>query len=271
MHTTGERDVISGRNPNNGMTSDSTGVKMSITLILAVVIVVFLGALTRTTFGFGDAVVGMPLLTLLPVDLRTSVSLMGLVGLSVALLAVTTGWRHINRPALIPLVLAALAGIPVGLALVTLVPAVTVIGTLGVALVGYGTYSLARPDFRLRRKGWGLLFGFASGVLGSAYNFNGVPVAVYGSLRGWDPANFRSTMQAYFMLSGALIVAGQGISGMWSGEVFALYLFCLPAMILAVILGTRLHRSMPMAKFQRYVFLLITALGVVLFVKSVIL
>ena len=250
---------------------------MSSTLILAVVGVVFLGALTRTTFGFGEAVVSMPLLTLLPVDLHTSVSLMGLVGLTVAVLAVTTGWRHINRTALIPLVLAALVGIPVGLVMVTFTPTAVITGLLGVALVAYGIYSLTRHLFtskethsRLNHQRWGLLFGFASGVFGSAYNFNGVPVAVYGSLRGWHPEHFRSTMQAYFLLSGTLIVTGQGISGMWNAKVFTLYLFSLPALATAIIVGTILHRRIPTAKFQRHVFLLITALGTVLFVKSII-
>lgn len=253
------------------------GVYMSIPLILAVVFVVFLGALTRTTFGFGEAVVGMPLLTLLPINLHTSVSLMGLVGLTIASLAVTTGWRHINRMALIPLVFAAFVGIPIGLAMITVVPTKIMTALLGIALITYGIYSLTRHFIistekkdRLHHPLWGLLFGFASGVFGSAYNFNGVPVAVYGSLRGWHPNNFRSTMQAYFFITGTLIVAGQGMSGMWSINMIALYLFSLPAMVVAIIVGTILHRKIPTAQFQRYVFFLIASLGVVLFFKSII-
>ena len=249
---------------------------MSITLILAVITVVFLGALTRTTFGFGEAVVSMPLLTLLPISLHTAVSLMGFVGLTVALLAVVTGWRHIDRTALIPLVLAALVGIPVGLIMVTFIPTRAITGLLGAVLIAYGIYSLTQSLFALQNtqsrrihQRWGLLFGFASGVFGSAYNFNGVPVAVYGSLRRWTPDKFRSTMQAYFLTSGTLIVAGQGISGLWTTDVFTLYGFSLPAMAAATIVGTILHRHIPTAKFQRYVFLLITALGTVLLVKSI--
>jgi len=192
---------------------------MSIPLIVAIVFVVFLGALTRTTFGFGEAVVSMPLLTLLPLNLHTSIALMGFVGLTVASLAVTTGWHHVNRKELIPLVFSALVGIPTGLIMVTVVPTKAMTGLLGIALVVYGVYSLILRSFistdvqdnpndrgRLNHPLWGMLFGFASGVFGSAYNFNGVPVAVYGSLRGWHPRIFRSTMQAYFLISGILIV-----------------------------------------------------------------
>lgn len=249
---------------------------MSIALVLAVVFIVFLGALTRTTFGFGEAVVSMPLLTLLPVQLHTSVSLMGLVGLTVASLAITSGWRHIHRKALIPLVFSALVGIPFGLIMVTVVPTNVMTAVLGVALITYGTYSLTRHFLittetrdRLHHPLCGLLFGFTSGVFGSAYNFNGVPVAVYGSLRGWHPNNFRSTMQAYFFISGTLIVTGQGLSGMWNMHMFTLYLCSLPAMVAAFAVGTVIQRNITTAKFQRYVFLLITTLGVLLFFKSV--
>ncbi len=249
---------------------------MSESLILAIIVTVFLGALTRTTFGFGEAVVSMPLLTFLPIHLHTAVSLIGLVALTVAVFTVTTGWRHINRVELIPVVISALAGIPVGLLMVTWVPANTVTGFLGAALITYGAYFLSRGRItsadgqdRLRQPVWGLLFGFASGLFGSAYNFAGVPVAIYGSLRGWQPRTFRSTMQAYFLVSGTLIVVGQGTSRMWTSQMFALYLFSLPAIAAAILVGTILHKNIPTAKFQRYVFVLVTALGAVLLVKSV--
>ncbi|KLU65855.1 sulfite exporter TauE/SafE [Desulfosporosinus acididurans] len=248
---------------------------MSILLILAVISVVFLGALTRTTFGFGEAVISMPLLTLLPISLHTAVSLMGFVGLTAALLAVITGWRHIDTTSLLPLVFAALVGIPVGLFMVTFVPVKAITGLLGAVLITYGIYSIRQSRVALQNtlsmkihSRWGLLFGFFSGVFGSAYNFNGVPVAIYGSLRKWHPDKFRSTMQAYFFISGALIVAGQGIGGFWTSDVFTLFGLSLPAILAATIVGTMIHRHIPTAKFQRYVFFLITALGTVLLVKS---
>src|SRR5699024_11947186 len=96
---------------------------MSITLILLIIAAVFIGALVRATFGFGEAVVSMPLLALLPIDLHTSISLIGLAGLTVALFTVISGWHHIDRPILIRLVIGALIGIPVGLWLVIDLPA----------------------------------------------------------------------------------------------------------------------------------------------------
>lgn len=61
------------------------------TLVLIVLIALF-GALVRTVFGFGEALVTMPLLALLAVNLQTSVALIGALGLIVALPgAIVTG------------------------------------------------------------------------------------------------------------------------------------------------------------------------------------
>lgn len=45
---------------------------------------IFLGGLVRTYFGFGEALVSMPLLTLIGLDIHTSVSVIGLAGILVA-------------------------------------------------------------------------------------------------------------------------------------------------------------------------------------------
>ena len=44
-------------------------------------------------------------------------------------------------------------------------------------------------------------FGFFAGILGGAYNTNGPPVVIYGSLRKWSPATFRATLQGYFFMA----------------------------------------------------------------------
>src|SRR6476469_1648591 len=117
---------------------------MAVPIIAVVVAVVFIGALMRATFGFGEAVVSMPLLALLPVSLHTSISLIGLAGLTVAAMTITSGWRHVDRPTLLYLVVATLLGIPVGLLLVTFAPAVVITKTLGIFLIIYSAYSLVR-------------------------------------------------------------------------------------------------------------------------------
>lgn len=229
------------------------------------VLAVFLGALTRATFGFGEAVVAMPLLALLPVGLHTSASLVGLAGLAVAMLSLLGGIRRVDRAVLARLSLGTLVGIPLGLALQLVLPASVTMSVLGALLVVYGLQGLrsVRPRNHVGL-GWAYPTGVVAGALGSAYNFAGAPVAVYGSARSWDPAAFRGTLQAHFAIAGVLIVSAQAASGMWTPRVPGLFAVSLPAIALATWCGHRLHRHIPAARFARAVYGLVLALGLVL-------
>lgn len=247
---------------------------MSISLIILIVAAVFIGAFIRATFGFGEAVVSMPLLALLPIDLYTAISLIGLAGLTVALFTVISGWQYVNHKILIRLVIGALIGIPIGLLLVITLPSNIITLGLGVFIVVYGAYSYWKITFsqqemkpRLQARFWAGPVGIVSGTLGSAYNTHGVPVVVYGTLKRWEPRQFHATLQAHFLISGVFIVIGQALGGLWTKDLFLLFGISLPMIILATILGIALHRRIPSDKFERYVFLLLVVLGLLLLIN----
>ncbi|GAA2759076.1 sulfite exporter TauE/SafE family protein [Actinopolymorpha rutila] len=240
-------------------------------LEVLVVLVVFVGALTRATFGFGEAVVSMPLLALLPVSLHTSASLIGVAGLTVAALGLTSRSREIDTHALVRLSIGTLLGIPLGLALLLLVPESVTSTALGAFLMLYGAYSLSPSAVTAPRgRNWAFPAGLLAGALGSAYNFNGVPVVVFGTMRRWPPRLFRGTLQAHFLFSGVLVVTGQALGGVWTPELPKLLALSLPAIGLATWAGHRLHARIPAHRFERYVYGLILALGLVLAVRGVI-
>lgn len=232
---------------------------------VAVAGVLILGAAVRSFFGFGDAAVAMPLLALLSIRMETAVPLVGAAGLAVALVALLDGWHNIDLAALKRLTLSTLVGIPFGVLLVTHGSETLITRSLGVLLMAYGGYSLLGPTLpRIRRLGWALAFGFAAGALGSAYNFNGVPVAIFGTMRRWRPNRFRGTLQAHFIVSSILVVAGQGIGGLWTPQVVQLLAIGVPGVLLAVPLGHALHYRVPPERFARYVYSLIVVLGLLL-------
>lgn len=229
------------------------------------VLAVLLGALTRATFGFGEAVVSMPLLALLPLSLHTSASLIGLSGLTVAALSLTARTREVDKHAFIRLSIGTLLGIPLGIALLLLVPESVTSTALGVVLVLYGAYSLNPSTVAARvGPGWAYPAGVLAGALGSAYNFNGVPVVVFATMRRWPPRVFRSTLQAHFLFSGVLVVSAQALSGVWTPELPKLFALSLPALGLATWTGHLLHARIPARRFERYVYLLVLTLGLVL-------
>lgn len=237
--------------------------------LLPILAVVFAAALVRATFGFGDALVGMPLLVLW-IPLRTATPLMAFLAPVLSLALLTREWRHLNLRGAMRLILSTLVGIPFGLFLLKRVDEALINLILAAVIILFAAYSLLRPGLlRLRTERAAPVFGFVAGILGAAYNTNGPPVVIYGALRGWPPGMFRATLQGYFLPTGLAILIGQGIAGLWTKPVVITFLASLPAAFLGVVLGGALSRRIPAAKFRSAVYVLMLALGLVLMIKTI--
>ena len=167
--------------------------------ILAVLVVIFLATLIRSAFGFGEALIAVPLLALV-IPVEEAVPLATLVSITVAGVVVAQDWHHIHVRSAVWLVISTLFGIPLGLYLLTEIPETVVKSILAVVIIGFSVFCLAsRRQYELKNDRLAWLFGFWAGVLGGAYGMNGPPLVIYGSLRHWSPGHFRATLQGYFL------------------------------------------------------------------------
>lgn len=122
--------------------------------------------------------------------------------------------------------------------------------------------------FQLKNDKWAWLFGFHAGVLGGAYGMNGPPLAIYGSLRGWPPEQFRATLQAYFLPASVVGMAGYWSTGLWTPTVTRYYLAALPAVILATLGGRMIGNRLRPHRFNLYVYAGLMVIGLVLLYQS---
>jgi uncharacterized membrane protein YfcA len=229
-----------------------------------IIAILCLATLVHGTLGFGTALVAMPLLTL-TLGVRDATALVAFVILGSTIVILAQSWRELRwRPAA-RLFVGSIPGIALGILVLTNAPTEAVQRGLGVLLIAIGLYHLAVPTlFEARQPAWAYAFGFGSGLLGGAYNANGPPVVIYGALRRWPPPVFRATLQAYFVPAAVLIWAGHGLSGLWSSEIVGWYLLYLPFGLVVLWLGQRLSTRLPEASFDRLLYVVIVALGVVL-------
>ncbi len=162
-------------------------------------------------------------------------------------------------------VLSSVVGIPVGVLILKTAPEAWVKGLLGGVLIASSLYALLRPPLkRLERHGWAYVFGFVAGVLGGAYNTNGPPLVLYGTLRRWSPERFRATLQGYFVPATVMIWMGHGLSGLWTPWVMKLYVLSLPLVLLAIALGAKLNHRIPAKRFERLLCVILIGLGLLL-------
>ncbi|MBN1995087.1 MAG: sulfite exporter TauE/SafE family protein [Anaerolineae bacterium] len=238
----------------------------TLTIILLTLAIIFMAALTRSTFGFGDALLAMPLLTLL-VGVQTATPLMAFVGPTIASTIVWRHWRSIDFGATWHLIISTVLGIPVGIFVLKTAPEEIVKQMLGLLIILISLYNLIRPRLiTLSQRRWAYLFGFVAGVIGSAYNTNGPPIVIYGVMRRWPPDRFRATLQGYFLPTGLLILAGHGLAGLWTLQVLQLYALALPFMVTAIFLGTKLNQRIPPHRFEKFIYAALLALGFLLLI-----
>jgi len=133
-------------------------------------------------------------------------------------------------------------------------------------LILFGIFNLTGITLpKLKGKWLALPVGFFSGILGGAYNANGPPIVIYGLLKGWTKEKFRATLQGYFFVTGLVVAAGHGLSGLWSRQVLTYFLASLPVVILGVLAGERLTNRFSEEQFNRALNLILITLGLLMF------
>jgi uncharacterized membrane protein YfcA len=236
--------------------------------IAPVVAVLFVSALSRGLIGFGNALVAMPLLALFaPIQIASP--LVGLANLTGIMIILAGNWRSVNLKAAWRLILACLIGIPIGLFFIKTANEKVVRIVLGAILVGYGLYNLISPRLPyLKSELFSWPFGLASGILGGAFNSNGPPIVIYGSLRRWSPGSFRATLQGVFLPTNLMIIVSHALAGLWTRDVLTLYAYSLPLMLLATLIGIRFGKRIPKEQFHRIVYGFLGAMGALLIVRA---
>jgi uncharacterized membrane protein YfcA len=160
-------------------------------------------------------------------------------------------------------------GIPVGLLMLRIVPEPVVKAVLGAIVVMFAASALRSGQTReLTDDRFAWLFGIVAGVLGGAYGMNGPPLVMYGALRRWSPAQFRATLQGYFLPAGLAGMAGYWVSGLWTAEVTHDYLMSLPLVLAAIALGRAIHQRFDAGRFRTAVHIALLVSGTGLIVQA---
>ncbi|MGO9519970.1 MAG: sulfite exporter TauE/SafE family protein [Candidatus Korobacteraceae bacterium] len=237
---------------------------------LYILLVLLVATLIRSVFGFGEALVAVPLLALrLPV--RVAAPLAVLVSITIAAVIVVQDWRKIHVRSAGWLVLSTLFGIPLGLALLTAGNHRAVKGTLAVIIMAFSLYALIGrrpPELHSDSRAWLLGCGFCAGVLGGAYGMNGPPLAIYGAMRRWSAQHFRATLQGYFLPASIIGMGGYWAAGLWVPIVTHYYFLSLALVLPAVLVGRMVNRRLHGEAFIKYVHLGLVLIGAALLVQA---
>ena len=138
-------------------------------------------------------------------------------------------------------------------------------------MAGYALYALFNLKLpRLEHSAWAYLTGFLSGLLSGAYSVGGPPVIIYGNCRCWEPDEFKSNLQGFFLLNDGLAIIYHGIAGNLTPAVRTGYLWALPVIILGILAGAGLDRFLDPHIFRKLVLVLLVIMGMRFIVSALV-
>lgn len=238
-------------------------------ILLYLVSIIFIGSLVNSTFGFGFALMTMPLLSL-QFDLATIGPMIPLLFLVGGGLIAFRSRRHIQFSCIFPLILTASLMVPVGVYLGKHGPEQWIKIILGIFIILFSLYNLSSTQLRhFSNDKWAPLFGGLSGLFAGAYNISGPPIVIYGTLRQWSAQSFRATLQAYFLYVNLLVIGNHYWMGSYKNPKIGIYfLYACPAMLLAIPIGKKINKKISNPKaFNKYVYILMLLSGILLIAK----
>jgi uncharacterized membrane protein YfcA len=242
---------------------------MSYTIIF-ILIISFIASLVRSTLGFGESLIAVPLLLLfLPVEVAVPLSVM--LSITIALVVVIQDHKKIHFYSAKWLIFYAIPGIPAGIAILVYGSEFLIKVGLGALIIIYALYALFIKNNKALKEDnmlWLFVCGFLSGILGGAYGLNGPPLVVYGNMRQWSAKHFRVTLQAYFLPVSLISAIGYYAKGLVTNEVQEYFLISLLTAIPAIFLGRYLNHQLKDGSFFKYVYWGLVIIGVLLITSS---
>jgi uncharacterized membrane protein YfcA len=167
-----------------------------------------------------------------------------------------------------PIALAGAGGVIVGLNLLVRIDQNVlslVIAALVVVVLARGERVLGDDPAALRVRVLGPVMGAVGGVLMGATSIASPAVAGYFHALRLAPRDFVVALALLFQILGTVQVVGLWRLGQYDGEVFRVAVFALVPMLLTLLVGMRLRRSLDSAVFRRVIagFLLLSAIVLV--------
>jgi uncharacterized membrane protein YfcA len=172
-------------------------------------------------------------------------------------------WRNVA-----PLVIGGAIGVPIGATLLTHINPAYLRTGVGLLLVLYSTYGLARPAFKPVQSGVAADVGIGSlnGLLGGLTGLTGIIVTVWCQLRGWPKDVQRTVFQPVNLAAIVMSAVSLGIAGAVTAETVKLYLLGLPLLLAGLWSGFKLYGKLDDAAFRKVILLLLLVSGLGLIV-----
>jgi uncharacterized membrane protein YfcA len=175
--------------------------------------------------------------------------------------------QSLNWPRLARFVIPALAGMPLGFAMLGHLNAGVLKLLVGVMLALFGGFFIARPKFKRWQRDHKLgdsLVGFIGGVLGALAGLSGALPTIWSALHNWQKGEQRALLQPFNVLILGIVMLVFGWHGLLDKDIWLAVAIALPSSIISAQFGIFIFRKLSESQFRQILIWLILASGMVL-------
>lgn len=206
------------------------------------------------------------------VDPRVAAVMAVFGSLTGQIVAVVTSRRAFHLPALAPFLVGGAVGIPIGIAVLPhLNPDLfkLVLGSVLVLWCPVMLFSAHLPKVTAGGRLADGVVGAAGGFMGGIGGFTGVVPTLWCTLRGLAKDEQRAIIQNFNLAALACTLLGYLLSGTVTREMWPLLPWVAAALLVPVLLGSRLYVGLSEAAFRKLVLTLLSLSGVAMLVSAV--
>ena len=169
-----------------------------------------------------------------------------------------------------PLALGTVIGIPIGVGILSYLNPSYLRLLVGMLLIIYAIYGLARPVFAPMKIGTGaeIAIGISNGMLGGLTGLGGIISTISCQWRGWPKDLQRAVFQPVLFAAFVVILISQAAAGSITKNTLALYVLGAPFMVAGLWSGFRLFGKIDDETFRKTVLALLLFAGLSLLAST---
>ena len=167
-------------------------------------------------------------------------------------------WRNVA-----PFIIGGTIGVPIGTLLLTYIDPAYMRSGVGLLLIVYGIYGLAKPTLKPFNVGVAAdgTVGFLNGVLCGLTGLPGFIITVWCQLRGWTKDVQRAVFQPVMLAASVATGIALSFTSVITAEIVKLYFLGLPAMLAGLWVGFKLYGKLDEAAFRKVILVLLVVAG----------
>ena len=226
--------------------------------------VVAVGSAIQGLTGFGFSLFSAPLLSLL-FPAREAIPMLCLFSVFINLTVLIHARQGLHLRWVLPLTIAGLVGVPIGVRLLLIAERDTleiIIGALAASgaliyLTGAGLRKTRHETLTM------IPVGLLSGAMSGSTTMGGPPVVLFLSNQRVGVSQFRATLAFYFLVLNGVGVPAYMTSGLMTGDVWQRSALLAPGVVLGTLVGFWLASKIRPEPFRKAALVLVLVLGLV--------